>query len=319
MKAVQRSWLRSLAGLVLVAALAPGPGVTPAGQPPATSDATGTGKTVEKSPEEKKFRRQREDIEAELSRRIKELEGATTKERIGELRVRIDELQAEKFQVEAQLNQEEARRKALQTRQAVEPIKVFRLKQAHPQEVGEVLASLLAPEGGYYFLRRRALRPPEDSPPGNRRGDRRPPPDTEGGTPPAEVPGLPQLPGGTGGYSRAPTGPEQGWRFTVDPRTSSLIVRGSPRILQVAADLVAVLDTPPGSPLPQAKSLRGFRLRFANPREVADILRQLNIPDARVVALEKANLLVVMASDAELKEIGNLVKDLDVEVKKPRP
>jgi type II secretory pathway component GspD/PulD (secretin) len=103
----------------------------------------------------------------------------------------------------------------------------------------------------------------------------------------------------------------------VDRRTNALIVRGSPHVLQVTGDLVAVLDTPPGSPLPPVKSLRGLRLKSAGSREVADILRHLNIPNARVVALEKSNLLIVMAPDADLKEIGELVKDLDVEAKGP--
>jgi type II secretory pathway component GspD/PulD (secretin) len=310
MKTVQRSWRRSLAGLVLAAALAAGDAATRAGQPPAAAGPTGAGKMAAKSPEEKRLRRRQEDIDAELSRLTKELEGATTKEKIGELRVRIDELQEEKAQLEAP-------RKALQDQQTRRHIKAFRLKQANPQEVGEVLARLLAPEGGYYFLRRSSSPGPRANPPGDRRGSRGPAPGPEGEAPPPEVPGLPELPGGMGRSSRPRAGPEQGWNFTVDRRTNSLIVRGTQHDLQVAADLAAVLDAPPGSALPPVKSLRGFRLKFASPREVADILRQLNLHDARVVALEKSSLLLVMASDADLDEIGDLVKDLDVEARGP--
>jgi hypothetical protein len=327
MTTVQRSWRRSLAGLVLAAALAPGAGASRAGQAPATRDSTPPGKAAEQSPEEKKFLRQLEDLDMELSRRTKELEGAITKERLGELRVRVDELQAEKAQVQAQLKQAEAKRRSMQAQQLQEPIKVFRLKQENPQEVGQVLHLLLAPEGGYYFLGRGSPPGPRANPPGERRGRRRgPPAPSDGGTTPPEGPGepqppqppqLPEVPGGMGRSPRPHAAPELGWTYTVDPRTNALIVRGSPHVLEVASDLVAVLNTPPSSPLPRVKTLRGFRLKYASPREVADILRQLRIPSARAVGLEKPNLLIVMASDADLKEIGDLVKDLDVETKRP--
>jgi hypothetical protein len=327
MKTVQQLWRPTLAGLALAAALAPAPRAARSEPPPAAGRSPGAGKRAERSPEEKKRRREIEDIEAELSRRLKELEGATTKEKIGELRVRIDELQAEKAELEAPLKQAEARlkqaeasRKAMQARQLMEAIKVFRLKQEDPQEVGEILTRLLAPEGGYYFLGRGTRPGPRANPPGDRKGRRGPSPGTEDRARPPEAPRQPQqseMPDGTGGSPRTPAAPEQGWTFTVDRRTNALIVRGQPPVLQVASDLVALLDTPPSSPLPQVKTLRGFRLRYASPREVANILRQLNFHNARVVGLEKSNLLIVMASEADLKEIGELVKDLDVKGKEP--
>jgi type II secretory pathway component GspD/PulD (secretin) len=93
-------------------------------------------------------------------------------------------------------------------------------------------------------------------------------------------------------------------------------VRGSPRDLRVAGDIVAVLDTPPAGRLPKVSSLRAFKLRFAKAEGLAQILESLEVK-ARAVPIRRTNMLIVGGSDEVLKEIGDLVKELDVEGKGP--
>jgi hypothetical protein len=120
--------------------------------------------------------------------------------------------------------------------------------------------------------------------------------------------------GGPGGFGTAAT-----WRLVTDDRTHSLVIRGTEVDLQIAADLVAVLDLPADKPIPKVKTLHAFKLRFADGDELADVLRRLELK-ARLVAFpgqedRRANLIVVRASEDVIKEIGSVIEQLDVEVK----
>ncbi|HEV3237451.1 MAG TPA: secretin N-terminal domain-containing protein, partial [Gemmataceae bacterium] len=53
------------------------------------------------------------------------------------------------------------------------------------------------------------------------------------------------------------------WRIAEDPRTKSLVVRGPEKVIEIAADLVAVLDLPADKPIPAVKNLRAYKLKHA--------------------------------------------------------
>lgn len=99
-------------------------------------------------------------------------------------------------------------------------------------------------------------------------------------------------------------------RVTVHPRTNALVVRGGPKELQVATDLVAVLDLPADKPPPDVKSLRAFRLKHASPHAVAQIIRELDIP-AGTVPLGDPKLLLATGSEQVMRELAELVRELD--------
>ena len=125
--------------------------------------------------------------------------------------------------------------------------------------------------------------------------------------PGAGMPGMGNMPG-----PQAGAGPTPEWRLTIDERTQSIIMRGSRKDLERAADLIAVLDLPGGKPIPKVKNLRAFKLKFANVNKIAEILDQLGT-EARILPLQQTNRLIVAGPDAAIKEVAELIEELDVE------
>jgi type II secretory pathway component GspD/PulD (secretin) len=179
---------------------------------------------------------------------------------------------------------------------------VYRLKHSDPEEVRQVLESLLeVPEV-----------PDVPLPPGG--------PGAVGG---GGVGGNFGIVGGGGGALGAVGGfggmgvlPR--WRLAVDARTQALIVRGAEEDLRIASDLVAVLDQPAGKAPPAVKSLRAFPLAHADADELAQVLGELNLP-ARTVPVSTKKLLIATGPEEALKEVGEVIKELDVAVKSEDP
>src|SRR5262249_9218548 len=133
--------------------------------------------------------------------------------------------------------------------------KIFRLVHRDPEEVQVELQSLMGL--------------PDDGPPGEMPGPG--PSAGAGDSRPGGFRGMrPSFPGG--GFGRpGSTITIPGWRVAVDKRTRSLIVRGSEKELQVAADLIAVLDAPAGKPMPKLKNVRSFKPKHASVEELAQV------------------------------------------------
>lgn len=117
-----------------------------------------------------------------------------------------------------------------------------------------------------------------------------------------------------------------GWRAVVDPRTQVLLVRGSEKDVQIATDLVTVVETPADKPLPRVKSLVAFQLKFADPDALASVLnldQQVRfdvspaenlflVPQLRLAALASAKLLLAAGPEEALKQMGEVIKELDM-------
>jgi type II secretory pathway component GspD/PulD (secretin) len=134
--------------------------------------------------------------------------------------------------------------------------------------------------------------------------------------------GLPQLGGlalgGGLGAGPAESRPYES-RLALDERTGSIVMRGPESEVQTAADLVTLLDTPAGKPLPEVKSLRAFPLKHAEPGAIAELLTIIDVR-AAAVALDEAKLLLVAGPPEALREVGDLLKALDVPTPKaPQP
>jgi type II secretory pathway component GspD/PulD (secretin) len=102
-------------------------------------------------------------------------------------------------------------------------------------------------------------------------------------------------------------------RGLADPRTRSLIVRGTQKDQQLAADLVAVLDTPEDKTLPAVKAIRAFRLQHLDADDLVAMLHQLD-PNMgyRLAPIARMKLLLATGSDAQMKELTDAVKKLDI-------
>jgi hypothetical protein len=102
-------------------------------------------------------------------------------------------------------------------------------------------------------------------------------------------------------------------RALVDARTRSLVVRGVAQDLQLAADLVAVLDTPEGKPLPAVKTVKAFRLEHIDATDLAAMLQALDPQMSyRMALVGRMKLLLATGTDEQMKELADAVKKLDI-------
>jgi hypothetical protein len=105
-------------------------------------------------------------------------------------------------------------------------------------------------------------------------------------------------------------------RAVADVRTRSLIVRGTAKDLQLAADLVAVIDTAEDKPLPGVTSLKAFRLKHVDAVDFCNMMQQLDTNITyRLVPVGRMKLLLATGSDEQMKELADAVKELDIPAK----
>jgi hypothetical protein len=276
----------------------------------------------------------------ELRRKLREVEAQPGKQtekvesQLKSLQEKATQLGESKAAVEAQIA-------ALQEKKAeaaTPRIKVFRLQHRDAEEVRDVLAKLLplgegaaggdagggammggfgGPRGGSGMMPPGGMMPGGGGRPGGGRsggmGSGMGPP---GGAPPG-MGGTAGFGGGAGSggmMGMGGSGQVHGWRLAVDGRTNCLVVRGSEHDLQMASDLVAMLDLPEGKPMPRLKNIRAFKLKFADPEQVAMMLQALEI-NATIAPAPKATLLIVSGSEAAMKEVAEVIEAVDVQGK----
>ena len=123
------------------------------------------------------------------------------------------------------------------------------------------------------------------------------------------------MPGGFGGMGRRTNtfllpgsfGPP---RFYVPEKSRTIIMRGTKQDVAAMADLIAVLDLPPGKARPQTKELGVFDLRFAKPEAITDALNQLGI-HVRSAVVTETRTLIVRGAEADIRDIGLVIEALD--------
>ncbi len=121
--------------------------------------------------------------------------------------------------------------------------------------------------------------------------------------------GVPAMPAAIG---RAPSPAK--WRLVSDDRTNALIFRGSPEDTQTVSEIVALADLGADDPLPKVQRVAAFQLKHAHAGMLVEKLNQLEL-DVRLGSLEPANIIVAIGSAAAKKDLAELIKALDVEVK----
>lgn len=168
-------------------------------------------------------------------------------------------------------------------------VKVFRLERADPDSVMKVMHDLLEdPDVGVPARQEQSL------------------------IPVLVIPGFGfQFLNAGGGFSGAPSSVVPQWRVASDERIGAVIVRGSEKHLKVAADLVAILDRKPNTPIPQLQVVKAFALKHAEPEAIINVIRSLDLEDVRMSSLDDKTLLVIGPDDV-IKTVVELVKELDV-------
>src|SRR5262249_28986032 len=106
------------------------------------------------------------------------------------------------------------------------------------------------------------------------------------------------------------------YRAAMDARTPALVVAGSGRDVAVAADFVTAMNAPADKPLPKLEHLRAYRLRFADPAELAAVFQQLELEASIVPGPQGSKLLFAAGADELLQELDEAVKALDVQGEK---
>jgi hypothetical protein len=98
-----------------------------------------------------------------------------------------------------------------------------------------------------------------------------------------------------------------------DPRTRSLVVRGTDKDLLLAADVVAILDTPEGKELPAVKHVKAFRLQHIDAIDLAAMLQALDPQMTyRLSPVGRMKILLASGTDDQMKELADAVKKLDI-------
>jgi len=286
----------------LLAALPPANDAAPAEDPP---------KPPENAAAEKPDERQREREEItrllnQLEEQIRVLHNVPQNEAI---KAQVAKLEAKKLELEIKTN-----------RLQVKQIRVFRLKHVKPEEVRQALNAVFGVPIGYGQagpFSKESVRSPAAPLPGSYG-----PPPGVGASP---TPAPNQVPGSLA-PARQPGTPSaddvHDWRLTIDDRTQSIIMRGSRNNLRLAADLIALLDVPDGKPIqkgdgklvPKGKILQAFKLKYARADTLAEILDQLGT-EAHFLPLKQTNRLIVAGPETVVKEIADLIEQLDVEGK----
>jgi hypothetical protein len=351
-EAMRHPWKRSLAGLVLAAALAPNAGPGQAGDPPAPpppNDPKPFGDVAGKAgldpdpapapeaapagadaPDEEGARKQLRQTEAairalakiraDLDAKLETLRKAGDERQdnpgdVGEkLREALKGLHERAAQLEAEKASLEAKIRELEARadEAATHVKVFRLEHQDPEDLRAVVETFLLNRPG-------PAGPAGASAPGGGMG-----PMAGSGPPPRAGMMRPMGPGmtGKGGMGMGGplgAGPAPSWRLAVDRRSRSLIVRGTVQDIKTVAELVAALDVAEGQPMPRLKNLRVFRLRYVNAPEILAILGALDIDGVTFGnASQGQKLIVAHGPEAALKEVAEVIEAVDVEGK-PAP
>jgi hypothetical protein len=188
-------------------------------------------------------------------------------------------------------------------------VKVFKLERGDPQTVIDSLNALLEEPNAAALPPMAPGGTPGTPAPGGLQGGFAGVPAPAvgatgfGGMPPAGAIGCFF---GSGGVNATPV-----WRATAQVRTRAVVVRGSDRHLNVAADLVALLDRPANAPLPKLHVVKAFPLKHATAEELGEVITALSFDDVKL-ATPGEHLLAIIAPDDVASSIAELVKELDM-------
>lgn len=203
-------------------------------------------------------------------------------------------------------------------------VRIFTLVNADAIQMAEILSDLfnLRQEGRLYVLR-----PRDDSAEGGRFFGQ------DGGTAVPSVPsGMDQPVTATFGDTELITVPDerQQLSITVDPRTNSLLVSGTPRYLELVDEVVSELDQKTGANREElvhelrnaraedvAEALTDFLtqeqerlLRTLGPERAGSIIQQLE-REVSVVGVNESNTLLISASPRYVERIKAIIDELD--------
>jgi hypothetical protein len=109
--------------------------------------------------------------------------------------------------------------------------------------------------------------------------------------------------------------PSAGFHLAVAPRIQAVLLRAGERELKICTDVVTVLDTAPGKPLPKVKNIGVFPLKHAEADQVKALAEELGFP---LLSLPAAKL-VIAPDVASLDELETVIRELDVPARPALP
>jgi type II secretory pathway component GspD/PulD (secretin) len=348
---MKSAWKRSVAATVLVVAL--GSADSPGGQQP-EQPKSGGGTSLPEQPKLRRdeirasaakladdlnaVAAQREELKKKIeTKHDKDLDAI--KAQLRELEAKQKDLEAARMKLEEQMKATSAAKTKLEKQPS--RIKVYRLKHRDPNEVSSVLTDLLpqpqpaAGGGASMGMMMGGMQAGGGMVGGGAGGGMMGGPGVGGGPGGMGMPGMGALGmgggaglggmaggfaggglGGFGGFAGRATGALQGasWRIAVDERTNSLIVRGNESDLRTIGEIVAALDVGDGKAATKLKNLRTFKLKHADVSQVSQIVQDLEL-NVRVSVLPSSEMLVIAGGESALKEVADLIEELDVEGK----
>jgi beta-lactamase regulating signal transducer with metallopeptidase domain len=347
-------WRRSLAGVVLVAALGSGGDAGRTGEPP-QAPPTRDGQTIRREPVPGtqtdrylvEFRdggtvdEPSRDATADKMQKLRQQLGEAINE-YRSLRDQADKVNREKAKVEPlavpsapalkklndQLEALKAQATELARKRADLEDEIRALEQNATEQTSHIKVFRLKnvdPEETRAVLEALLSRQRDQAgPSGEKRGGGPPSGGTRPGSmmrpsgsagPPRSGPGGGLDDIGAGGRGGGPgDDPVRSWRLAADRRARCLIARGTEQDLRIIGDLVTLLDVSDGGTVPRFKNYRVFRLRHANANAVAQFVNALDIA-ALVVPAPQARMVLVSGSESALKELGEVIEAVDVEGK----
>lgn len=110
--------------------------------------------------------------------------------------------------------------------------------------------------------------------------------------------------------------PAARWHVSPDPRSGVVFVRGRPEDVQLSAEIISVLESPLGKPLPKTEKIQAFKLSHANPEEITNLTDNLGIP-VRLISLDLPRLVIAAGPPEALADWAAMVKEVDVPARKP--
>jgi hypothetical protein len=106
-------------------------------------------------------------------------------------------------------------------------------------------------------------------------------------------------------------------RMAVNARTKTVFIRGTPQAVELAAEVIEVIDGEPGKVSPKLKNLSVFQLSKCSVDEVMQVLTALELA-AQVYPMKKSNTLLA-AQGPHTKGIGEIIDKLESAPVKPAP
>ncbi|MGE3807277.1 MAG: hypothetical protein AB7K24_21650 [Gemmataceae bacterium] len=108
--------------------------------------------------------------------------------------------------------------------------------------------------------------------------------------------------------------PNYSWRVVYNDSRRLVVVRGYRNDLEIAEEVVALLEAPADKPLPKSKRVRAFRLKNVETGVAREVIEALEL---NVDLAEAEGMLFMVGPDHLVDQLAKVIAELDVPAMKP--